>query len=155
MLHGLFTVIHFMMKNPHTTSVNSTAVWIWSWLFCMIHFPCSVSFWRMHAWSRCGDLNKAFDQFIEGQTHFVMPRGAKIRLAPNEVIQNSPSQTSTTIYSKHALTKHDLPTTQSYVCKLSNSPPKLRLIWRSNATTSTAYWSGSNLWEKLSKQVQL
>ena len=41
----------------------------------------------VHTWSQCGYLNKSsLYQFIEGRTHFGMPRGAKMSLARNEPI---------------------------------------------------------------------
>jgi hypothetical protein len=49
-----------------------------------------------HAWGLGVGLNKnLLYQFIEGQIHFDMPRGAKMGLAPNELIQTVLVQTST------------------------------------------------------------
>jgi hypothetical protein len=49
-----------------------------------------------HAWGLGVGLNKnLLYQFIEGQIHFDMPRGAKMGLAPNESIQTVLLQTST------------------------------------------------------------
>ena len=38
-------------------STNSTCILVRSWLFCIQHFPCLVSF-RSHPWRQCGGLNE-------------------------------------------------------------------------------------------------
>ena len=53
-----------------------------SWLFCIQRLPCLVSCRCMH-----GGLNEEHSilyQFIEGQAHFGMPRGAQMSMALNE-----------------------------------------------------------------------
>jgi hypothetical protein len=45
----------------------------------------------VHAWSHCGGLHEELNfvlVYCESQTHFVMPRGAKMSLALNEPIQD-------------------------------------------------------------------
>ena len=55
--------------------INSTELLVGSSLFCIQHLPCLV-----HAQS----MNNILYRFIAAQTHFGMPRGAKMSLALNE-----------------------------------------------------------------------
>jgi hypothetical protein len=57
-----------------------------SWLFCIQHFPCDVSFWctlgvGVEVWSK-----HILYQFIEGHIHFSTSWHAKRSLALNELI---------------------------------------------------------------------
>jgi hypothetical protein len=61
--------------------------------------------------------------FVEGQTHFGMPEGAKMSLAPNEQIQNILIQTSTPIPSMHAPKIHQR--WKEIIHKANKSRPKL------------------------------
>jgi hypothetical protein len=49
-----------------------------SWLFCLQNFPCLVSFWCMHGGSVEVWTKNSLYRLMKGQTHFGMPRGAKI-----------------------------------------------------------------------------
>ena len=74
----------------------------WTWLlFCIQHPPWLVSFWCMLRGSVEVWAKNILYQFIEGQTHFGMPRGAKMSLALNEPKQVSLHSNSNST-SKHA-----------------------------------------------------
>ena len=57
-----------------------------SWLFCLQNFPCLVSFWCMRGGSVEVWTKNILYRFMEGQTHFGMPRGVKMSLALHEPI---------------------------------------------------------------------
>lgn len=63
---------------------KSTGLLVRSWLLCIEHLPCSGNFWCMVGSSVEAWTNDILYQFIEGQTHFGVPRGAKTYLALNE-----------------------------------------------------------------------
>ena len=59
-------------------SLDSTWVLIGSWLFCIHHLPCSVSFWCVLEGS-VKVLSKEHAKLVHWRwTHFGMPRGAKM-----------------------------------------------------------------------------
>ena len=55
------------------------------WLFCIQDFPCLVSFQCILGGSVEVWMKDILYWFIEGQTYFGMPRGAKMSLALNEL----------------------------------------------------------------------
>ena len=66
-------------------SCDSKGLLVGSWLFCVQHLPCSVSLPFMLGGSVEVWTKNILCWFIEGQTHFGMPRGARITLALNEL----------------------------------------------------------------------
>ena len=73
----------------------------WSWLSCIQHLPCSVSFQFMFGGSVEVWLKNILYWFIMGETHFGMPRGAERSLALNEPRQITLHSIQNTI-SRHA-----------------------------------------------------
>jgi hypothetical protein len=67
-------------------SFNSSWLLIGSWLFCFQNFPCLVSIWCMRGCSVEVWTKNILYWFMKGQTHFGMPRGAKMSLALHEPI---------------------------------------------------------------------
>ena len=66
------------------SSFNSKEPLVGSWLFCIEHLPCLVSF-RCIGLRWCGGLSTEVSISVyEGQTYLGMPRGAKENLALNE-----------------------------------------------------------------------
>ena len=66
--------------------LSSTSTWllVGSWLFCIQHPPFSVSFRCMLGGTVEIRRKNILYQVIEGQTHFGMPRGAKMSFALHE-----------------------------------------------------------------------
>ena len=65
-------------------SSDSTCILVRNCLFCIEHLLCSVGLWHMLG-RYCGGLNKLHSiWFVESQTHFGMPKCAKMKLALNE-----------------------------------------------------------------------
>ena len=65
---------------------NSSWLSVGSWLFCLQKLPCLVSFWCMRGGSVEVWTKNILYQFMKGQTHFGMQRGAKMSLALHEPI---------------------------------------------------------------------
>ena len=62
-------------------SFHSTWLLVGSWLFCIQHLPCSVTFWCLLEGSVEVWTKNLWHQFIKGQAHFGISRGSKMSLA--------------------------------------------------------------------------
>ena len=60
---------------------NPTGLLVGSWLFCIEHLPCLVSFWSMLRDGVQVCIKNILYWFIEGQTRLGMPRGIQMSLA--------------------------------------------------------------------------
>jgi hypothetical protein len=68
-------------------SLNSSWFLVGSWLFCLQNLPCLVRFWCMRGGSVEVWTKNILYRFMEGQTHFGMPkRGVKTSLTLHEPI---------------------------------------------------------------------
>ena len=112
-------------------------------MFPMQYFACLVSFWCMlwigvEVW-----VKKILYWFIEGWTHFSMPRGAKMSLALDELIYDV-LRLNLHTDSKHAPKKNCI--WKSTPCKTMNSWPKLRLNRRKTLILCNFKLYYENVW---------
>ena len=78
--HSPYPFIEFILE----LSSNPTRLLIRCWLFCIPNLPCLLSFCCMLGGSVEVSTKNILHQFIEYQTHFSMPKHAKMSLALNE-----------------------------------------------------------------------
>lgn len=82
MVFLFYATLNLQMKVtlPHTIELSFDSNWSFGWAFVsLVSFDaCLMLVWRLE--------QGAFYWFIEDQTHFGMPQGAKLSLVPNGLI---------------------------------------------------------------------